>query len=515
MSRDTDEQQLRETLERAYIELKELREFADQVSDMPLIPGTVIQIQEQPSLDKRFKKGTEFKVVAKDSRYYDMTGTIKKVWGDEATVEMSNGDPADIQLDSGRIVPLKEPTRLVLVSTGGSISTARYPAKFDVRVGELVLVHPMTRQIVDKSDFVRHGAVTRVAEVTEKGLVIADMGAGRVSLFNPFGKLKVGDRIETDGISILSVLPPEKTMNNKPTVNVAWSQVGGLAVAKRELHELADEIIAVKKVKSAFPIKPIKGVFLHGTPGNGKTLLAKAFATQLGGGFFPVKGPELLSHFVGDTEASIRQVFAQAELYHKETGRPGVIFFDEADALFPQRGKSVSTDVFNTIVPTFLTCQDGLETSSTVVILASNRPELIDAAVTRDGRVDRQFEIGQPTIDDATEILTIHIAGAPVETEIVKPTVEYIYSEKLPLYLMNGNHPVYLRDIISGAMLAGVAQRAMRHAVSESKKKLSIEDLKFGVDQTYQQERGMNHDVYLVKCAERAGMEIKSVVRAK
>jgi len=159
-----------------------------------------------------------------------------------------------------------------------------------------------------------------------------------------------------------------------------------------------------------FQIKPTKGILLYGPPGCSKTLLAKAFATESGLNFLAVKGPELISKFVGDTEHNIREIFRKAR-----AASPSVIFFDEFDAM---ARRDTGHDSLSPVTA-LLTEMDGVEAVSGVFVLAAtNRPQVIDKALIRPGRIDKIMYVGPPTTDARHEILKINMRKRPMDKSV-------------------------------------------------------------------------------------------------
>jgi transitional endoplasmic reticulum ATPase len=156
-------------------------------------------------------------------------------------------------------------------------------------------------------------------------------------------------------------------------------------------------------------IRPIKGILLYGTPGNGKTLLAKAVATESEANFISIKGPELLSKWVGESVKGIREIFRKAR-----SASPCIIFFDEIDAIAPTRGSGDTSKVTEQMVDTLLSEMDGLQNMRDIVVLAAtNRVDIIDPALLRPGRFDKLLEIPSPDGDTRLAILKVHTAKMP------------------------------------------------------------------------------------------------------
>jgi transitional endoplasmic reticulum ATPase len=198
--------------------------------------------------------------------------------------------------------------------------------------------------------------------------------------------------------------------------NVKWTEIGGLESIKEELREAIEWPLKHSDLFTEADIVPPKGLLLYGPPGTGKTLIAKAVATNSDANFISIKGPELLSKWVGESEKGIREVFRKAR-----QASPCVIFFDELDSVAPRRSSSGSDDshVGDRLVSQLLTEMDGLQDLNGVVVIgATNRPDIIDEALLRPGRFDRILEIPLPDNDSIKEILTIHMVRKPIDKSV-------------------------------------------------------------------------------------------------
>jgi transitional endoplasmic reticulum ATPase len=190
-----------------------------------------------------------------------------------------------------------------------------------------------------------------------------------------------------------------------------WSDVGGLADVRQELAEAVEWPLKHREAYEHFGARAPKGILLHGPPGTGKTLLAKALANESGVNFISVKGPELLSKWVGESERGVREVFRKARM-----SAPCMIFLDEVDALAPRRGTGVDSHVTERVVSQFLTELDGVSTLRNVVVLgATNRADLLDDALLRPGRFDRIIPMGLPDEKTRRAILEVHTRDMPLE----------------------------------------------------------------------------------------------------
>ncbi|MDY6965353.1 MAG: CDC48 family AAA ATPase [Halobacteriota archaeon] len=197
-----------------------------------------------------------------------------------------------------------------------------------------------------------------------------------------------------------------------PKVN--WDDVGGLKKAKEDLIEAVEWPLKYPEPFETLNTKPPKGVLLFGPPGSGKTLLVKAVANESDANFISIKGPELLSKWVGESEKAVREIFRKAKM-----AAPCIIFFDEIDSIAPTRGLSSYSNVSERVVSQILTELDGIEElKNVVVIAATNRPDMVDNALLRPGRLDRLIYIQPPDEDEREKIFQIHTRGKPIGEDI-------------------------------------------------------------------------------------------------
>ena len=221
--------------------------------------------------------------------------------------------------------------------------------------------------------------------------------------------------------------------------DVSWDDVGGLDELKDELREAVEWPIKHKEAYDYVNVETPKGVLLHGPPGTGKTLIAKALAKMTESNFISVKGPELLSKWVGESEKGVREIFRKAR-----QAAPCIIFLDEVDALVPRRGSGNSdSHVTENIVSQILTEIDGLEELHNVLIIgATNRLDIVDEALLRPGRFDRIVEVGNPNSKGRKHIFDIHTKKKPLESNVnIKKLVD-------------------MTDGFSGAEISAITNRA-------------------------------------------------------
>mgnify|MGYP000445222446 FL=1 len=195
---------------------------------------------------------------------------------------------------------------------------------------------------------------------------------------------------------------------------VTWEDVGGLDEAQQQVKEAVEWPLRTPEKFERMGVEAPKGVLLYGPPGTGKTLMAKAVANETNANFISVRGPQLLSKWVGESEKAIRQTFRKARQV-----APTVIFFDELDSLAPSRGQDMGNNVSERVVNQLLTELDGLEEMENVMVIgATNRPDMIDPALIRSGRFDRLVMIGQPDEEGREQILKIHTADTPLSADV-------------------------------------------------------------------------------------------------
>jgi transitional endoplasmic reticulum ATPase len=197
--------------------------------------------------------------------------------------------------------------------------------------------------------------------------------------------------------------------------DIKWDDIGGLSTIKQELQEAVEWPLKYSGVFTYADATPPKGILLYGPPGTGKTLMAKAAANESEANFISIKGPELLSKWVGESEKGVREIFRKAR-----QAAPCIIFFDELDAIAPVRGGSHGdSHVTERVISQFLTEMDGLEILTNVVVIgATNRPDIIDPALLRPGRFDRILYVAPPDRDSRLQILKIHTKKKPLAEDV-------------------------------------------------------------------------------------------------
>ncbi|HWS19840.1 MAG TPA: CDC48 family AAA ATPase, partial [Nitrososphaera sp.] len=197
--------------------------------------------------------------------------------------------------------------------------------------------------------------------------------------------------------------------------DIKWEDIGGLQAIKQELREAVEWPLKYQGMFAYADATPPKGILLYGPPGTGKTLMAKATANESEANFISIKGPELLSKWVGESEKGVREIFRKAR-----QAAPCIIFFDEIDAIAPARGADFGdSHVTERVISQMLTELDGLEVlTNVVVIAATNRPDIIDSALLRPGRFDRLLYVPPPDYESRKQIILIHTKKKPLADDI-------------------------------------------------------------------------------------------------
>jgi len=280
-----------------------------------------------------------------------------------------------------------------------------------VREAQLVVLAPVNSSIRPDENFTRL-VKSRLIEypIVQKN-IIPVMFFGNLFTFavlqtRPSGVVKITPRTR---LIIHSKAMQEKVLKT----TVTYEDVGGLHEQIQKIREMIELPLRYPELFQKLGIDPPKGVLLYGPPGCGKTLLAKAVATEAEANFILVNGPEIMNKYYGESEARLREIFRKAE-----ENAPSIIFIDEIDAIAPKRSEVVG-EVEKRVVAQLLALMDGLESRGQVIVIgATNRPNAIDPALRRPGRFDREIEIGIPDRNGRKEILQIHTRGMPLADDV-------------------------------------------------------------------------------------------------
>ena len=264
-----------------------------------------------------------------------------------------------------------------------------------------------------------------VIEVLDEGRALVKSTTGPTLVVSIGGnidksKLTSGTRVALNqrGSTIVELLPTDndpyvKGMEVIERPNVKYTDIGGLDKQIQELREVVELPLKHPELFKEIGVEPPKGILLYGPPGCGKTLLAKAVASESDAYFIPVNGPEIMSKFYGESEQRLREIFEEAQKHS-----PAIIFIDELDAIAPKRDEVIG-EVERRVVAQLLTLLDGLTGRGDVIVIgATNRPHGLDPALRRPGRFDREIEIPLPDKQGRLEILQIHTRNAPLDDDV-------------------------------------------------------------------------------------------------
>lgn len=251
------------------------------------------------------------------------------------------------------------------------------------------------------------GRETMFEEIFRGFLGAQAFGLGEIKLrvvsTSPAGIVKITENTE------IELLPQAVEVAERPVPSVVYEDIGGIKPAITRVREMIELPLKHPELFDRLGIDPPKGVLLHGPPGTGKTMLAKAVANESEAYFISINGPEIMSKYYGESEKALRDIFEEAE---KNT--PSIIFLDELDSIAPKRGE-VTGEVERRVVAQLLSLMDGLKERKNVIVIGStNRPEALDMALRRPGRFDREIELGVPDFEGRREIFQIHTRGMPL-----------------------------------------------------------------------------------------------------
>jgi len=323
---------------------------------------------------------------------------------------------------------------------------------------------------------------------------------------------------------------------------VDWSSVGGQKQVVEEVKKVIEYPLLHRKLLEDMEYQMPKGFLFHGPPGCGKTLIGKAILTEVvkelsskegkafQGRFIHVKGPEILNMWLGESERQIREIFQKARKY-KESGHVPFIFIDEAESVLGTRHSSRGLNISNTLVPMFCAEMDGVQSlADTVVILATNRPDMIDPAILRPGRIDRKIKVGRPSREDCEAILKIYLKDKlPREhagfERMAEPFLDRLFAktpeqEVLVLTLASGEQRrLYWRDFISGAILENIVkrakERAIERAIAGEPLVITVADLTASLENEFKEGSVLPSESHMADWLRLLDMDSQSVVRIR
>lgn len=463
----------------------------------------------------------------------------------EVVTRAEDAPPLDAAVEAQAAPPPPSPLGTAIVLFDGKEIEVALPPDIDVKVGHTAKLSMQTLQIVDVIETKFAGEVVSVQRVLDEASSEVDFQSGTRAVYNGLfgGTLKAGDRVVLDpsGLVIIRNLGQEDKKDDlfvfTDKTNVTWSDIGGLADAKREMIEAIELPYKYGEFYSFYGKKPLKGLLLYGPPGCGKTMLGKAAATALaqiheGKGaetcFMYVKAPEILSKFIGVAEATVRRLFAAARKHKEEHGYPAVIFIDEADAIMNKRGSGISSDIERTIVPMFLAEMDGFDESGAILILATNRADTLDPAIVREGRISRKIKVTRPEMNEAKDLFALKLKGIPLfngytPKKLAATAAASLFNRERVLYtakLHDGTDRDFtFGQLCSGAMIAEIVDQATslalhRDIAEGTPRGMRADDLAAAVDLAFKQNVDLNHDDDIESFVAAAGQPVQHVRRA-
>lgn len=391
----------------------------------------------------------------------------------------------------------------------------------DLKIGTQILVNE-AYAVIKTLGYDQNGPILKLTEAMPDGRLRFEQEMGRQSLIlqrstDLLGvELKAGDEIRIDPSLRVAI---EKLGDRKAsrhvldeTPKITWEQIGGQNEAIAAIRKAIEYPLLHAETFERFKFSQPKGFLLYGPPGCGKTLIGQAAAGSLAklvseskpehqpdrdkhppvtsGAFLHVKGPEILNMWLGESERMVRDLFEQARARRRDGALP-FIFIDEAESILGTRRAMRSFNISNTLVPMFCSEMDGIDSlHDVVIILASNRPDLIDPAVLRPGRIDRKIKVSRPNRDAAAEIMRVYLTvDLPLDpvliqerggehvravASLVEDIIESIFrrtedNRLLSIRLRSGQNKVLYRgDLVSGAILASIVQRAKEKAIDRT-----------------------------------------------
>ncbi|KAF4515831.1 hypothetical protein B566_EDAN000066 [Ephemera danica] len=390
-------------------------------------------------------------------------------------------------------------------------------AAAELKIGTQILVNE-AYAVIKTLGYDLNGPVLKLTEALPDGRLRFEQEMGRQSMILQRSsdlvgvELKAGDELRIDPGHRIAIEKLEdrkaKTHVLDEVPTVTWEQIGGQQEAISAIRKAIEYPLLHAETFQQFKFTQPKGFLLYGPPGCGKTLIGQAAAASLsklvsesmaaggktetlpaitGGAFLHIKGPEILNMWLGESERMVRDLFAKARARRREGALP-FIFIDEAESILGTRRASRSFNISSTLVPMFCSEMDGIESlRDVVIILASNRPDLIDPAVLRPGRIDRKIKVSRPNRESAAEVLKVYLTNelpldqaliaerggdkAKAFASLVEEVIDQIYKRTdenrlLSIRLRSGQNKVLYRgDLVSGAILSSIVQRAKEKAI--------------------------------------------------
>ena len=332
-------------------------------------------------------------------------GDVIEIVGKRTTV--ATAVEADTQDETLSILRIDGQTRKNASVSLNEFVTIRKTECYDAKSVSLIPLGSKASMEKQFAEFVRN-RLRGMAVVAGDELSVMVLGNPllfRVQKVRPKGCVKI---VSSTSLSMLPEVASKKSIQP-----ASYDEIGGLDEEIRRLREIVELPLRKPEVFQKLGVEPPNGILLYGPPGCGKTLIARALASECEANFYTINGPEIMNKYYGETEAKLRDLFKEAK-----DNSPSIIFIDEIDALAPRREEAFG-DVEKRVVGQLLALTDGVsERGDVIVIGATNRPDSIDPALRRPGRLDREVYIGVPNPEARLEILQIHVRGMPLTSDV-------------------------------------------------------------------------------------------------
>ncbi|MFA5856277.1 MAG: AAA family ATPase [Candidatus Pacearchaeota archaeon] len=434
-----------------------------------------------------------------ESKKKEIEELKKCIWDYKNQIESYRG----ATFYNGIILEIGEKNAKVSIENSGVITTPN-PGIRGLKKGSRILLNS-DKKIVEKSDFNDlEGYIVKVTGIFD-GKIRYLNGNIESVCENIVEDLSIGDKVILDSTSRIALVKVDMKVDDHVHEQIksqSWDSIGGLESVVSSIREDIELPFTKRELYEKYNIDPIKGILLYGAPGCGKTLIGKCIAYNLSkkdkkNYFIHIDGPEIFNKWFGESEEKIREIYNHADkLARADKDSPVIVFIDEAEALLGRRGVGASPEFYDKIVNQFLTMMDGVNDYNNIItILSTNREEMIDPAILRDGRIDRKINIPRPNREGTSQIFNLYLKDKPIDINLLKENdingisrdiAETIFEDSNILYeILDRNKNILghfrYRDIVSGAMIKGIVNRASRYAIRreiESKSSgISKEDL--------------------------------------